>query len=108
MNEEFQLLRAISMLVILLGHMPLQLPNCLMHGYSFVTLFFVLSGYLAAVQFKKKYHTGVSKAVILKAEMLNRFYRLAPLMSIWILIYFMIGNLIGYFGGVRDFRSMDS
>ena len=54
-NREIQNLRAIAMLAVLIGHMPIVLPNELLHGYSFVSLFFAISGYLAVVSFNKKY-----------------------------------------------------
>ena len=99
-NNEIQSLRAIAMLLILVGHMPIALPGRLLHGYSFVSLFLAISGYFAALQFKRKYDgKGLSGAVIAKREILNKFFRLFPLMYIWIAIYFVTGWIITALGG---------
>lgn len=87
------------MMAVLIGHMPIVLPNVLLHGYSFVSLFFVLSGYLAAVTFNRKYSATSHFVDIARIEFTNRALRLFPLMLIWIMIYFLIGNLIVFYGG---------
>ncbi len=92
-NNEIQLLRAAGMLLILLGHMPFSLPNWMMHGYSFVTLFLMISGYFFALPYRE----GASVSV--KGQLITRFFRLFPLMWAWILLYYAIGNFIVYLGG---------
>lgn len=62
-NDELQVLRAYAIIAVLLGHMSIMLPDFLMHGYSAVSLFFVLSGYLAAINFQYKYDGKKSKTV---------------------------------------------
>ena len=98
-NNDIQVLRAIGMLLILIGHMPIALPNFLLHGYSFVSLFFVISGYLMAKIFNLKYGTSFKSATVIKKEFVIKFFRLIPLMYIWILIYFIIGTFINNYGG---------
>lgn len=98
-NTEIQNLRAIAAICIMIGHMPLALPGILIHGYSFVSLFLVFTGFFAARQFRKKYSESVSSLTVMKKELVAKCFRLAPLMWIWILIYFFIGNLVNYLGG---------
>jgi len=98
-NYEIQNLRAIAMICVLIGHMPIVLPNILLHGYTFVSLFLVISGYFAAVQFKRKYSETTGSFKIIRNEMINKMFRLFPLMWIWILIYFIVANLFIYLGG---------
>lgn len=98
-NNDIQVLRAIGMLLILIGHMPVALPNFLLHGYSFVSLFFVISGYLMVKVFNHKYGTSFKSVTVIKKEFVNKFFRLIPLMYIWILIYFIVGTFINNYGG---------
>ena len=100
-NREIQNIRAVAMIAVLLGHMPIIMPNVLLHGYSYVSLFFVLSGYLATVTFNRKYaaKTGARFGNVAKIELANRALRLLPLMLIWIMIYFLTSNLIIFYGG---------
>ena len=99
-NNELQILRAYAIIAVLLGHMSIMLPDFLMHGYSAVSLFFVLSGYLAAVNFQYKYDgKEVKNYLIVKNEFISKVFRLVPSMWIWILIYFFIGSYINFLGG---------
>jgi len=101
-NLEIQVLRAIAMIAVLIGHMPIALPNQLLHGYTFVSLFFVISGYFAVVQFNKRHSHVPSQEktfCIVKTELLNKAFRLLPLMFAWIAISFLIGNITIYRGG---------
>ena len=99
MNREIQRLRAIALIFILIGHMPFFTSQYLIHGYTFVSVFLVLAGYFAAVSIKKKYSTEDGACLIIRNELINRAFRLLPLMWIWILVYFFIGWSTIFVGG---------
>ncbi len=93
-NKEIQYLRSFGMLLILLGHMPIVLPNVLLHGYTFVSLFLAISGYFTMLQFEKRYiESSYSRIKIFSIEIINKYFRIIPLVAIWILIYYVIGHV---------------
>ena len=94
-NSEIQNLRAIGIILVLMGHMPFSIPNILVHGYSFVNLFLMISGYFFVISYSKNENT---KRLFLK-QLISRAFRLLPLMWGWIFIYFFIGNIVIYWGG---------
>jgi len=49
--QEIEILRAISIIMVLFGHLPFELPSHLARGYTGVTLFFVISGYVVTKSF---------------------------------------------------------
>ena len=79
--------------------MPFFTSQYLIHGYTFVSVFLVLAGYFAAVSIKKKYSTEDGACLIIRNELINRAFRLLPLMWIWILVYFFIGWSTIFVGG---------
>lgn len=98
-NQEIQYLRAYGLIAILLGHMPLVIPNFLMHGYTFVSLFLAIAGYFTALQFDKRYPDAEFRGIkVFEREFVNRFFRLVPLMAIWILMYYIVSH-VGYYKG---------
>jgi peptidoglycan/LPS O-acetylase OafA/YrhL len=100
-NTEIQALRAIGMMLILIGHMPISTSQYIIHSYTYVSLFLVISGYFSAKSICGKYDETVKASAILRKELVSRAFRLLPLMWIWILIYFLIGNCTIYMcGGV--------
>lgn len=95
-NPDIQNLRAFGLIAILLGHMPVVLPNILLHGYTFVSLFLAISGYFTVLQFEKRYSGKDFRGIrVFEREMVNRFFRLVPLMVIWIMLYYFVSH-IGY------------
>ena len=98
-NQEIQYLRAYGLIAILLGHMPLAIPNFLMHGYTFVSLFLAIAGYFTVLQFEKRYSEKDFRGIkVFERELVNRFFRLVPLMTIWILLYYIVSH-VGYYKG---------
>lgn len=100
---EIQRLRAIAMCMVLLGHMPIALPNYLMHGYTGVTIFFVLSGYLAAYTYYANYEDelagGVTPAKFLLSQYINKFFRVVMIAVTGFLVSFLIAQIINNTGG---------
>lgn len=95
-NYDIQNLRAYGMIAILLGHMPIVLPGVLLHGYTFVSLFLAIAGYFTVLQFEKRYaDTDFRRIKVVEREVVNRFFRLIPLMLFWIMLYYLISH-IGY------------
>lgn len=79
--------------------MPLVIPNALLHGYTFVSLFLAIAGYFTVLQFERRYpEPAFSGTKVFERELVNRFFRLAPLMAIWILLYYVVSH-IGYYKG---------
>ncbi len=87
--------------------MPLNLPSSIIHGYTGVTLFFVISGYVVTRSFLHELPLlggGISSklkaaSTNLKVFFLRRIYRILPLAVIWLVIYYLIAQLIKQFGG---------
>lgn len=101
-NYEIQRVRAIALMLILVGHMPFATSKYIIHSYSFVTVFLIMTGYFSAYSLINKYDNSISRFSVIKSEFINRILRLFPLMWIWIIIYFFIGwttiNLGGQYG----------
>jgi len=92
--QEIEILRAISIIMVLFGHLPFSMPNLLVHGYTGVTLFFVISGYVVTKSFLSyELITGSFKQQILSFYR-RRFFRIAPAALAWIGIYFLIAQLL--------------
>ncbi len=101
---EIQKLRAFAVLMVLFGHMPIQIPDFLLHGYTGVSLFFVISGYVVTRSFTRSEPDAGGKASRqtvrhLRDFYLRRIFRILPVALIWILLYLVTARLIGYFGG---------
>ena len=98
-NYEIQRIRAIALICILIGHMPFNTSKYVIHGYTFVTLFLIITGYFSTISLINKYDNSISRLKVIKSELINRVLRLFPLMWIWILIYFFIGWIFIFQGG---------
>lgn len=97
-NYEIQRIRAIALICILIGHLPFATSKYLIHGYSWVSLFLIITGYFS-VQSLVRHNNSESRLSVIKSEFIKRFFRLFPLMYIWILIYFFIGWTTVFLGG---------
>lgn len=96
---EIQKLRAFAVLMVLFGHMPIKLPDMLMHGYTGVSLFFVISGYIVTLTFMKNFHLYRGIYPCVRDFFLRRVFRILPVAILWILIYFVTAQFINYYGG---------
>ena len=101
---EIQKLRALAVLMVLFGHMPLALPDFLMHGYTGVSLFFVISGYVVTLSFVKSFPNTKSlynREVYIHVRdfFLRRIFRIIPVAALWVLMFFLIAQFINYKGG---------
>lgn len=97
-NYEIQRIRAIALICILIGHLPFATSKYLIHGYSWVSLFLIITGYFS-VQSLVRHNNSESRLSVIKSEFIKRFFRLFPLMYIWILIYFFISWTTVFLGG---------
>ena len=99
--REIERLRAAALLMVLLGHLPIAVPQILIHGYTGVSIFFVISGYVCSLSFFRNQtgDTYRNKLQSVGQFWLSRFFRVIPLVICWILIYFVIGHIINYYGG---------
>ncbi|HET6351084.1 MAG TPA: acyltransferase [Coriobacteriia bacterium] len=100
---DVQKLRAFAVFMVLFGHLPFTMPNILIHGYTGVSLFFVISGYVVTLSILRKPPAGRffdrRNVAWLRDFYLRRIFRLLPVAVIWVLIYFCIGQFISAFGG---------
>lgn len=97
---EIQKLRAFAVLMVLFGHMPLKLPQVIMHGYSGVNLFFVISGYVVTLSFLHQEQKHINhRGRLLRDFYLRRLFRIFPVAIGWIFIYFIIAQFINFGGG---------
>ena len=99
--REIEKLRAAALLMVILGHMPIRMPDILVHGYTGVSIFFVISGYVNCHSFEnalRRYedHTGLRAAL---DYWVSRFFRVVPVVGIWLLLYFVCGHITGALGG---------
>lgn len=62
------------------------------HGYLMVELFFILSGFVLALSYNKKFELGLNKNLY-KSFMIKRFNRVYPLYFFSTIIYFFVFNL---------------
>ena len=111
--KDIEKLRAFALLMVLFGHMPIAVPDLLIHGYTGVTLFFIISGYVCCLSFEKsmgrfEMHKQFNSCI---EFYLSRFFRVVPVIVIWLLVYSFIGQLTNYLGGtygdtVRFFKEI--
>lgn len=94
-----------ALVMCCMGHFPFALPDILIHGYTGVTIFFVISGYVCAMSYANtfaRYHENAENAQYKKTALefwLSRFFRVIPVTSVWLLLYFFVGHCINYLGG---------
>ena len=53
--DEIQKLRAFALVFCCMGHFPFAVNRLLIHGYTGVTIFFVISGYVCTRSFLKTF-----------------------------------------------------
>lgn len=86
---DIQKLRALAILMVIFGHMPLTLPAVLLHGYTGVTLFFVISGYVVTLSFTGREQAHQPKSDrdswrLLRDFYVRRIFRIVPVMVFWV------------------------
>lgn len=101
---DIQKLRAFAILMVLFGHMPIALPGVLLHGYTGVTLFFVISGYVVTLSFVGREPAsdtpfGRRSLSYLRDFYVRRVFRILPVMVFWVLTSITIVELITRAGG---------
>jgi peptidoglycan/LPS O-acetylase OafA/YrhL len=101
---DIQKLRAFAVLMVLFGHTSLPLADFLRHGYTGVSLFFVISGYVVTLSFINHFPATVSIfdrriALHLRDFFVRRAYRILPVAVGWVFLYLIIGQYINYLGG---------
>jgi peptidoglycan/LPS O-acetylase OafA/YrhL len=89
---------------VLFGHTSLPLADFLRHGYTGVSLFFVISGYVVTLSFLNRFPSTASIfdrriALHLRDFFVRRFFRILPVAVGWIFLYLIIGQAINYAGG---------
>lgn len=99
---DVQKLRAVAIIMVLFGHLPYAMPNSLLHGYTGVSLFFVISGFVVAMTFLKSLPSNSDEGSVLRYTRdfyARRVFRIVPVAVIWVAIYFLIAQLIRLGGG---------
>lgn len=115
--DEIQKLRAFALFMCCMGHFPFALPNMLVHGYTGVTIFFVISGYVCTRSYLHSFSiccgsklsdrpidavSNRKKDPYLCSALdfwVSRFFRVIPVIVIWLMIFFLVGQMINYLGG---------
>ncbi len=105
--DEIQKLRAFALVFCCMGHFPFAVNRLLIHGYTGVTIFFVISGYVCTrsylktfEQYSGKLQKPYSSYSLTAAEFwISRFFRVVPVIAAWLLFYFAVGQFINCIGG---------
>ncbi|MEG2687293.1 MAG: acyltransferase, partial [Christensenellaceae bacterium] len=99
-NKELQRIRGLAILMVLIGHMPVAVPPFLMHGYTGVTMFFVISGYVATLSFYHTYpkYASSGKWQYIVDTYLNKFFRVIMVILAAVFIYGGIALILHFFG----------
>ena len=102
-NEEIQKLRVFALIMACMGHFPFAMPDLLVHGYTGVTIFFVISGYVCALSYQRtleQYKTSPAPRACTAVEFwLSRVFRVFPVIIVWLLVYFLTGQYLNIIGG---------
>lgn len=101
--KDIQKLRAVAICMVLFGHLPFAMPNALIHGYTGVSLFFVISGFVVTMTFLKRFPApgeGESRRVFAHVRdfYVRRLFRIVPVAVIWVVIYFAAAQLMARAG----------
>ncbi|MDO8848034.1 MAG: acyltransferase [Coriobacteriia bacterium] len=92
---DIQKLRAFAILMVILGHTGLSFPNALIHGYTGVSLFFVISGYVVTRSIIRRLpgtRAALDRehATFLRDFYLRRVFRILPVATFWVLISIVV------------------
>jgi peptidoglycan/LPS O-acetylase OafA/YrhL len=101
---DLQRLRAVAILMVLFGHTGLALPNPVLHGYTGVSLFFAISGYVVALSIMRRLPevTPVRDRFdwpFLRDFFTRRVFRIVPVAAVWALISVVVVEGINRLGG---------
>ncbi len=99
--KDIEKLRAMALLMVLFGHLPVAIPPLFIHGYTGVVLFFIISGYVCCLSFEKSI-SNYQKHPRIYATVefyIARLFRVIPVILIWLLIYFVCAHFVNYLGG---------
>lgn len=99
-----QKLRAFAILMVLFGHTGLALPNPLIHGYTGVSLFFVISGYVVTLSVLRRESESTrlwdwATWRFLRDFYIRRFFRIVPTAGFWMLLSIVTAAIVLTYGG---------
>jgi peptidoglycan/LPS O-acetylase OafA/YrhL len=98
-NSEIEILRALSIIIVLFGHLPFPMPNVIMHGYTGVTLFFVISGFVVTKSLLAGNPDTIPDRLMLQNFYIKRLFRIIPSATMWVALYFAFSQIIVRAGG---------
>lgn len=90
--------------MVILGHTGLDFPNALIHGYTGVSLFFVISGYVVTLSVIRRLPGTRARfdrehLVFLRDFYLRRAFRILPVATFWVLVSVVVVSGIAMIGG---------
>lgn len=101
--KDIEKLRAAALLMVLTGHLPVTVPPLLIHGYTGVVIFFMISGYVCCLSLERAqegYAKSARPRLYSTLEFyIARFFRVIPLILIWLMIYFLCSQVTIFLGG---------
>jgi peptidoglycan/LPS O-acetylase OafA/YrhL len=98
---DIQKLRAFAILMVLFGHTGLPLPDAVIHGYTGVTLFFVISGYVVTLTIIASTSASFPQGGVvahLRNFYLRRIFRIMPALLFWTLFIIVTIELLNRLG----------
>ncbi len=100
--DDIQKLRAFAIIMVLFSHTGLALPDMLIHGYTGVSLFFVISGYVVTLSIIRRLpgrSTLAGKGAFLRDFYIRRIFRIVPVAAFWVLASIVIATGASRMGG---------